>query len=331
VLSAAPVVSTAAAVGSVLANVRARISLAAPAWQLQPLALGERVLAVLGREQVRAFSLPDGALLFEQPLATPRGAVALPGGSLVVAGGDRALRIDPGAKRGVRLPPLPWLPGTLLLPERRDSQFVWSVQTGGRLFVRQRLDLDPARALDQVFTPEGYEGGPVTVLRDGAFFYAAHGGVRRALSASQPRAFTSSFDLFRLLPGRRVDQAWAVGRDGSVELWLIGDRLRVERRVAAGAAPFDAAANERYLALVVVDEPGNAPRSFRLVVFDNDGERVLERVLPPGPPETGEDWALQAVENRHVALGDGQPFVAVGGPGSVEVLELPSGRRVLER
>ena len=331
--SAEPVASAAAAaaVGSVLANVHARISLAAPEWQLQPLALAERVLAVLGREQVRAFSLPDGALLFQEPLATPRGAVALPGGSLVVTGGDRALRIDPGAKRGVRLPALPWLPGTLLLPERRDSAFVWAVQTSGRLFVRQRLDLDPARSFDQAYTPEGYEGGPVAVLRDGAFIYAATGGVRRAFSASQPRPFASSFDLFRLLPGRRVDEAWAIGRDGTVELWLVGDRLRVERRFAAGGAPFDAAANERYLALVVVDEPGNAPRRFRLLVFDNDGGRVLERTLPPGPPETGEDWALRAVENRHVALADGQPFVAVGGAESVEVLERPAGKRLLAR
>jgi len=315
----------------VLASVRARISLAAPEWQLQPLALGQGVLAVLGRDEVRAFSLPDGGLLLAEPLATPRGVVALAGGSLVVAGGDRALRIDPGAKRSVRLPPLPSLPGTLLLPERRDSAFVWAVQTSGRLFLRQRLDLDPTRSFDQSITLEGYAGGPVTVLRDGAFFYAAPGGVRRAFPASRPRPFPTQFDLFRLLPARRVDQAWAVGRDGSVELWLVGERLRVERRFAAGAPPFDAAANERFLALVVVDEPGNAPRRFRLLVFDNDGQRVLERSLPPGPPETGEDWTERAVENRYVTLGDGQPFVAVGGAGSVEVLELPGGRRLLPR
>jgi hypothetical protein len=328
---AAPAASAAAAIGSVLTGVRARISLATPDWQLQPIAFGAHLLAILGREQVRAFSLPEGTLLLEEPLAAPRGVVGIAGGSLLVAGGDRALRLDPGAKKAVVLPPLPWLPGTLLLPERRDSGFVWAVQTGGRLFVRQRLDLDPARSFDASITLEDYAGGPVTVLRDGAFLYAAAGGVRRALPSGRPHPFPTSFPIFRLLPGRRVDQAWAVGSDGSVELWVLGDRLRVEHRFAVGAAPFDAAANERFLAVVVVDEPGNAPRAFRLLVFDNEGKRVLEHQLPPGPPETGEDWTVRAVENRHVALGEGEPFVAVGGPGNVEVLVLPAGTPVLTR
>jgi len=316
------------AIDSVLAGVRARASLSAPGWQLQRLAFGQHLFGVLGAAAVRTYALPEATPLVDQPLASPSGILAIAGGSLLASGRGDALRLDPGAKQSVRLPPIPALPGTLLLPERRDSSFVWAVQTRGRLLLRQRLELDPSRSFDSAITLEGYDGGPITVLRDGALFYRAPGGVRRCLPESRPRPLATSFDAWRLLPGRRVDQAWAIAPDGSVELWLVGERLLVQKRVAAGAAPFDAASSSEYLALVVVDEPGDAPRRFRLLVFTNDGERVLERELPPGPPEVGNDWETRAVENRYVALGDGEPFVAVGGPGGVMLLRLPEGTPV---
>ena len=323
--------ATAALLASALAVARAKLSLAAPTWQPQPFAFGQHLFAALGTDSVSAFSLPDGALLLEEPLPSPRGVVALAGGSLFVAGGAASLRLDPNAKKPVRLPAIPWLPGTFLVPERRDSSFVWAVQPRGGLLVKQRLDLDPTRGFGDSITLEGYEGGALTVLRDGALLFRANDGVRRALPESRPRSLKTALDVWRLLPGRRVDQAWAIAPDGSVELWLIGERLLVQKRFAAGAAPFDAAASGDYLGLVVVDEPGDAPRRFRLLVFDNEGSRVLERALPPGPPESGRDWELRATENRHLALADGEPFVAIGGPGRIEVLTLPGGERLLPR
>ena len=143
--------------------------------------------------------------------------------------------------------------------------------------------------------------------------------------------FKSELVPWRLLPGRRVDQAWVVAEDGTVELWQLGDRIAVQLRFAAGAAPFAAAASAQYLALVVVDEPAGSQRAFRLLVYDNEAGRVLERVLPPGEPEIGEGWEAIAVRDRHVALADAEPFVAVGGPGSLEVFRLPDGERLLSR
>jgi hypothetical protein len=324
--SAEPSATPAArAIDSVLAGARVRASVSAPEWQLQPLAFGQHLLGVLGAARVRTYAMPEATLSIDQPLAAPNGIVAIAGGSLLASGRADALRLDPGAKKAVRLPPIPMLPGTLLLPERRDSSFVWAVHPASRLLVRQRLDLDPKRSFDRDITLEGYTGGALTVLRDGALFYRAPGGVRRCLPESRPRPLATSFDAWRLLPGRRVDQAWAIAPDGSVELWLVGERLLVQKRFAAGAPPFDAASSTEFLALVVVDEPGDAPRRFRLLVFTNEGERVLERDLPPGPPEVGDDWVARAVENRHVALGDGEPFVAVGGPGGATLLRLPEG------
>jgi hypothetical protein len=321
----------AAAVASALASVRARISLAAPPWELQPLSFGRHLLARLGRASVEVYSLPDGATVFERPLEGARGVVEIAGGSVLAVGLEQTLRIDPGAKAPVRLPPVPWLPGTVLLPERRDSGLVWAVQTMGRTFVRQRLDLDPTRSFDKAIALDGYDGGSVTPLRDGALLYRSTDGVRRALPESRPHAFKTTFEPWRLLPARRVDQAWAIAADGRIELWQLGDRLLVQKSFTAGAAPFSAAASPDYLALVLVDEPGDAPRRFRLLVLDGEGKTVLERALPPGPPEVGEDWTEVAVRDRHVVLSDSEPFVAVGGPESLEVLRLPEGARVLGR
>jgi hypothetical protein len=315
----------------VLASVRARISLAAPAWQLQPLCFGRHLLVRLQSDRVEVITLPELATALEKKLDGARGVVAIAGGSIVAVGANVALRLDPGAKAPVRLPPVPWLPGTLLLPERRDSNFLWAVASVGKSFLRQRLVLDPAGAFDKEITLEGYDGGPVTALRDGAFLYRADGGVRRSLPEGRPRPFATEFAPWRLLPGRRVDEAWAVAEDGRIELWQLGERLLVKARLTAGAAPFDAAASPDYLALVVIEEPGNAERRFHLRVFGNDGALVLDHTLEPGPPETGEDWTELAVRDRHVALSDTDPLVAVGGTGALEVFRLPGGERTATR
>jgi hypothetical protein len=316
----------------VLTAVHARISLAAPAWQLQPLCFGHRLLVRLNeKDQVEVINVPELATAMEKRLDGVRGVVEIAGGSIVAVGANAALRFDPGAKAPVRLPPIPWLPGTLLLPERRDSNLLWAVETVGKNFVRQRLALDPTRSFDKAITPEGYDGGPVAILRDGALLYRSADGVRRALPENRPRSFAADFAPWRLLPSRRVDEAWAVAEDGRVERWQLGERLLVKASFSAGAAPFDAAANLDYLALVVIDEPGNAERRFRLRVFQEDGTLAFEHVLAPGPPETGDDWTELAVRDRHVAISDTDPFVAVGGPGGLEVLRLPGGERVATR
>ena len=324
-------VPTTRAIASVLASVRARISLAGPAWELQPLCFGRHLLVRLVKDQVEVIALPELATALETRLDGGRAVVELAGGSVVAVGERLALRLDPEAKAPVRLPAVPWLPGTLLLPERRDSGLLWAVASASKEFLRQRLVLDPTRAFDKELTLEGYDGGPVAALRDGAFLYRSTDGVRRALPEGRPRPFTPDFAPWRLLPGRRIDEAWAVAEDGRVELWQLAERLLVKARFTAGAAPFSAAASSDYLALVLVDETGAAERRFRLRVFQNDCTLVLERELRPGPPETGDDWTEVAVRDRHVALSETEPLVAVGGPGALEVFRLPTGDKVLTR
>lgn len=320
------------AVAEALASVRSRLSLSAPEWELQPLAAGRRLLVRLTQEKLEAFATPEMTLAFEKALDAPRAAAAIAGGSIVVVGRLESFRVDPGAKVPVVLPALVYTPGSLLLPERRDSTALWSAERTTRSLLKQPLVVGPKALRGETAPLEGYDGGPVTMLRDGAALYRADKGVRRAMPGSRAQALKGAgLTPWRLLPGRRIDQAWAIAADGSVEHWQLTDRVQVLGRFALGAPPFDVASNEAYLAAVVVEEGGAAPRRFLLRVFDEKGARVLERPLAPDPPARGEKWAVRAVENRHVVLGDPDPFVAVGGPGSLTVWSLPAGTTLLER
>ena len=176
-----------------LVGVRARASLAAPEWQLQRLAFGQHLFGVLGAAGVRTYALPGATLLIDHPLASPSGIVALAGGSLLASGRTDALRLDPGATKAVRLPPLPMLPGTLLLPERRDSAFVWAAQTATQLLVRQRLELDPTRSFDRDITLEDAAKfmGHLSDYSIGSYGHAAHGRKGRGGRAKAPFVSTA--------------------------------------------------------------------------------------------------------------------------------------------
>jgi hypothetical protein len=320
------------AVASALASVRSRLSLAAPEWELQPLATGRRLLVRLTLDKLEAYALPDAKLAFEKPLDGPRAAVTIAGGSVVAIGRLDSFRVDPGAKEPARLPSLVYTPGTLVLPERRDSASLWNLERATRSLLKQPLVSGPQAIRGHTVALDGYDGGPVTVLRDGAVLFRAGREVRRAMPGSRPQVLRgSALEPWRLLPGRRIDQAWAVAADGAVEHWQLTDRVQVLERFALGAPPFDVASNETHLAAVVVKEGGAGPRRFLLRVFDEKGTPALERDLPPDPPPRGDQWAVRAVADRHVVLGEPEPIVAVGGPGALRIWSLPGGSLLLER
>ena len=320
------------AVASVIASVRSReLSLAAPGVQLQPLAFGKGLFVRLAENRVEAYSIPAGALLFEQPVDEPRGAVEIAGGSVVVVAAGLALRIDPGAKKPVRLPAVPFLPGTVLLPDRKDSSGLWSVHSGGKVLARHVLDISGKRRLEGVVPLADYDGGPITAMRDGALIYRAADGVRRALPGGRAHRLKTELVPWRLLPASRVDQAWAVAEDGRAELWQVGERIAVKLKAALGGAPFDVASSSEYLAGVVVQEGQGRPRRFGLVVLSDEGDVMHSEDLGVDEPAPGEKWAALAGRDRHVALAEGEPLVAVGGPGSVRILRVKGGGVVLAR
>jgi len=319
------------AVASALASVRSRLPLAAPDWRLQPLASGRRLLVRTTDDKVEAYRTDDFKLAFEKTLDGPRGTVELAGGSVLVVGKDATLRVDPGANKPVVLPPFVFMPGTELLPERRDPGTVLIVERATRSLLKQPLSRAADAGRGESLPLDEYDGGPIAVMRDGAVLYRGSGGVRRAMPGGRPRSLTTAFVPWRLLPGRRVDQAWAVAADGSVELWQVGERLVVQAKLALAAPPFDVTASSEYFGAVTVEEGAGKARVFRLSVFTNEGERILDEALAPGPSAEGEGWAARAVRDRHVALGETEPFVAVGGAGALRVLRLPEGTVLLER
>jgi hypothetical protein len=275
--------------------------------------------------------MPGGALLFAWPFEEGRGVVEIAGGSVVVISKTQAYRVDPGAKEPVRLPPIPFLPGTVLLPDRKDSSGLWSVHSVGRVLARHVLDISGKQRIDGVIQLVDYDGGAVTAMRDGALLYSAADGVRRALPGGRAHRLKSELVPWRLLPGRRVDQAWAVAENGAVELWQVGERIAVVARRSLDAAPFDVAASAEYLAAIVVEEGKGTPRRFRLIVLSERGDEAMRADLPVEEPAPGEKWAAVAGRDRHVALAESDPLVAVGGPGSVRVLRIPDGQSILSR
>jgi hypothetical protein len=193
------------------------------------------------------------------------------------------------------------------------------------------FDISGKRRLEGVVPLAEYDGGPIAAMRDGMLLYRAADGVRRASPGGRPHRLKTELVPWRLLPAQRVDQAWAVAENGSVELWQIGDKIAVKVRAVLGAAPFDVASSSDYLAAVLVEEGSGTPRRFRLVVLSEEGEPVLRQDLGVEAPAAGEKWAALAGRDRHVALAEGQPLVAVGGPGSVRVVRIPDGAAVLAR
>jgi hypothetical protein len=318
-------------VASALASVRAELPLAAPAWKAQPLATGKNLLVRLREDAVEAYSAPGFDRALDKPLPGARAAVAVAGGSVVVVGARSAMRVDPGAREPVLLPALTWTPGMLGLPERRSSAVLFTVERATRSLFQQSLSESPDAGAPEALPLEDYDGGPIAVLRDGALLYRAPGGVRRATPRGRPHPLATTLVPWRLLPARRVDQAWAIDEQGAVELWQIGERVLVRERFELAAPPFDVSSSSDYLAAVTVDEGPGRSRVFHLRVFSNEGKLVLERALSKGPPPVGESWAARAVRDRHVVLGDGEPFVAVGGPGALLVLRLPHGEILRER
>jgi hypothetical protein len=318
-------------VASALSEVRAqRISLSSPEWETQKIAFGRRSLVRVSADTLEAFASPSLAPLFSAPLDGPRGVVELSGGSVLAIGLRESLRVDPDAKVPVRLPRIPATPGVTFLPERRDSSLVWALHRTGGLLARHELALDRELSLRDTITLEGYDGGSLAAMKNGELLYRSSDGLRLTVPEGRPRRFRYDARPFRLLPARRVDQAFAVSASGDVELLQLGEGILVRKRFALGASPISVAASGDMLAAVLVHEGGNA-RKFSLRVFSADGKELLTRELGPGAPPEGEDWVARLVADHGVALSESDARVAVGGSRRLRVFSLADGAILLDR
>jgi hypothetical protein len=318
-------------VASALSEVRARkLELVPPEWEDRRVAFGRRLLVRLGSSRLEAFAVPSMTPLFSEALEGPRGLVELPGGSVLAIDVDAALRIDPDAKTPVRLPRISATPGVVFLPERRNSAQVWAVHRSGGIAARHELALDRKLSLLDTITLEGYDGGPIAAMKNGELLFRSADGVRITVPEGRPRSARADIRPWRLLPARRVDQAFAVSAEGEVRLWQLGEGLLVRRRLELGSRPISAASSGDVLAVVTVKE-APAGRAFELRVIGPEGETLLS--LPLGAPAEplGEDWAAKLVAEHDVSISESDGLVAVGGPSRLRVFSLRDGKSVFDR
>lgn len=319
-------------VASALAEVRTKkLDLVAPEWEEQNLTFGRRLFVRLTSGKLEAFAVPSMAPLFSEPLEGPRGLVELAGGSVLAVGAELTLRVDPDAKTPVRLPRISATPGVVFLPERRNSTQIWAVHRGGGIAARHELALDRELSLNGTINLEGYDGGPVASMKNGELLFRAADGVRITVPEGRPRPQRAA-DLrpWRLLPARRVDQAFALDAGGEVRLWQLGEGLLVRKRITLGKRPISAASSGDLLAVVLVTE-STSGRSFELRVLSAEGETLFTRSLEAPSAAVGDDWAAELVSDHGVVLSESDGLVAVGGPTRLRVFSFRSGESVLER
>lgn len=263
-------------------------------------------------------------------MGTVTGLVTMADGSFVATGRDGIYRLLPADDRARSFAPAPLTSGAALLPDRTNPDRFWVLPPGLTL-----LAYDAIASTDVVSLPAewvdlpDYDRRALGSLRDGAFVYTTDKDMQRFYGEGEHQKLSISPDgVFQLLPGSRPDTVWVARHDRTVTLYLlVGDKATRLTRVKLEEPAFEMAAAGKYLASLELREPDDAPWRFVLEVFDVGGRRDF-RVELPADESLGEDWLARLVRDRNLAVSADPDFVAVGGPTSLDVFEIATGRRV---
>lgn len=331
-----PAPSASALIAEAMSDLRAR-SLDPPPLRAsrQAIAFGVGRLATLGESEVIVRDAEDGHELARHAVQRGRAVVPLVDGGLLVPGLDRTLRIPTNDRPPISLPRLPLLAGSLVLPDLRERDRVWTYDGVGASLFPFSLDAD---AKGELLLPEepldlkGARGTVLTTLFDGAVLYVRD----RALTHAYPGGISRPIALpdklggpgapARLCPGHRVDTAWLVWADGHVVLAQVTPRLRVFHEAFVPGALFDAASGGEWLALVTFDHVTGAERRWKLTIVDEEGKVRLAAALPAeGRPSAADDWVAELTATRNVTVSRDARLVAVGGRDTVSVWQPPRG------
>lgn len=263
-------------------------------------------------------------------MGTVTGLVAMADGSFVATGRDGIYRLLPADDRARSFAPAPLTSGAALLPDRTNPDRFWVLPPGLTL-----LAYDAVPSTDVVSLPAewvdlpDYDRRALGSLRDGAFLYTTDGAFERFYGEGEHQKVSISPDgVFEVLPGSRPDTVWVARHDQTVTLYLlVEDKATRLSRVKLEEPAFEMAAAGKYLASLELREPDDAPWRFVLEVFDVGGRRVVRAELP-ADESLGEDWLARLARDRNLAVSAEPDLVAVGGPTSLEVFEIATGRRV---
>ena len=175
----------------------------------------------------------------------------------------------------------------------------------------------------------------MALLRDGAFVCRSSGGIARRA----PRGRKSEFKLptgveepLRLLPAKRLDEVFSVGRAGEVVQLRLENGTPVLGRFQLPAPPFAAASNSEALAFILVSPPApGLPRRWQLLITDFSGQQRFQTDLVEKGVSGADDWLQAVIEDKNLAISEYDPLVAVGGAAQVWVWDYGKGRQVFAR
>lgn len=319
-------------VASAVVEIRRHLSLAAPPPTFRHLAFGAGFLVQLRDASVRLIKSADGIQIAEVPLESPRAAVPLPAGSVLVCGRDECQRFDPGQPKPHRLGRVSLLPDAILEPSRETAQRLWVIEPTFAHAVRYSLS-ESSSEVESTRAFPGYDRGAITTLLDGAFLYSSASSLVRALGAnSKTHPLPDGIErAWRLLPAERPDRAWVITAHGVAFLLQIAAKATIVRRFTTDGEPFDAAASKACVALVSIRDPGNKERSFVLNTYSTAGTQTYSYSLGSLHENTDPDWAASASRDREVAVSETPPRVAVGGRSTLRLFDLTSGDEIVAR
>jgi hypothetical protein len=298
----------------------------------QRIAFGAGRFAQLGEQELVVRNTGDYAVILAQPVQDPRAVTELADGSLLVATGDALYHLERKATAVKRYPRVVLLPGSLLLPDRKEPTRFFSFHTvSGSLYPHV---LEPSESPLLPFGDVSELGvvsrGAFTPLKDGSFLYASDGALSRVFPRGKKLTFKlppRPGEIQRLLTTRRIDQAWSVWSDRQLELFQVAPRLASVKTLPLLPHVFDAASSDRFVALLCWENRPAGPRRWSLSVIDGDGQKRFE-IEVPGEPATGagEAWVAAVTRNKTLVLSNREPLVAVGGPTTFTIWNIEQGR-----
>jgi hypothetical protein len=323
------------AVPSALLELRARrLELTPRSVPAERIAFGHGRLGQLTHDALVVRDSHGFQVVVELPVEAPRRLVGLGDGSLLAAGRERVLRLPKGATRPEEHGRVTLFADSTVLPDARDPQRLWVAHPGDRTLYLHQLKAGGAAGMlpfDQLLPVEGCDGRGLTTLGDGSFACTTSAGLRhfwpegKRVDLSLPAARGA---VWRLLPTSRIDQVWMAREQGKLDLYQLGTTAGLLRTLALRDQPIDIAARGKSVAVVSVTHPPGEARRWSVVVLDEQGKELMQAAVPGTENVATDDWVAELLLNRGVVLSRDETEVAVGGPSSLTVWDIASGRQL---
>ena len=313
-----------------------RLEIAPPTAQSALLSFGSHRLLQASVDKLTFRDSTQGQVITEADIGAVRAVAHGSDGSLFGVGASGGARLEPRAKAAKHFAHVPFLPGSLLLPDlERSSHFFVYYPEDPQLFW-YAFESEPGKSLP-IEASFQFEGclQPIAQLRDGAIVCRTKSGFLRQAPRGRRSEFTfsgSDDPKVRLLAGMRLDEFFAVSQAGEVIHLRLAGGLVVLARFGLPAPPYAAAANTEALAFILVSNPQpGQPRRWSLLVTDFDGQTRFASELPAATPGAEEDWLPAVVEDKNLAISAFEPLIAVGGAKRVTVWDYAERRELFTR